>query len=105
MSDFKNFWQDNNARAPYYYPEASVQGYCLSLLAKEQPKYVCRDCGNTHGYWTAFGQGVDKGPLTCHILDNHDYHQGNCDCCGQFFDLTDVKHYGYFYDGWQDAKK
>lgn len=101
----RNFWYDNNARHPYYYPNASVYGYCLSLLAKEQPKYVCRDCGSEFGYWTSIGQGIDKGYFTSSILNETDYHEGHCDCCGKDFSLTDVRHYGYFYDGWQDKKK
>ena len=104
-SRFRNFWQDNNARHPYYYEDASVNGYSLSLIAKEQPKYVCRDCGGEFGYWTSVGQGVDKGYCTHHILKETDYHMDNCDCCGKEFSVTDVKHYGYFYDGWQDKKK
>ena len=102
-STLRNFWKDNNGRPPYFYPEASVGGYCLSLLAKEQPKYVCRDCGNTYGYWTSYGQGAYKGGDISRLKET-DYHQGNCDCCGQEFSLTDVKYYGYFYDGWQDTK-
>ena len=96
----RNFWLDSGGRSPYFYPEASVQGYCFNLLAKEQPEYVCIDCAREFGYWTSIGDGLDKGKLNS--LGNNHYHEGNCDCCGKEFSLAHVKNYGYFYDGWQN---
>lgn len=99
----RNYWLDADGVAPYFYPEASVHGYCLSLIAKEQPEYVCSDCAHEFGYWTSLGSGMDKGKLKS-FKDDH-YHEGICDCCGKLFSLTHVKNYGYFYDGWQDKNK
>ena len=103
INRYRDFWIDSNARSPYYYPEASVQGYGLSLIAKDQPEYVCRDCGAEFGYWTSNGHGIDKGK--CHSIKDDYFHEGNCDCCGKEFSLTHVKNYGYFYDGWQYKNK
>lgn len=96
----RNYWLDANGITPHFYPEASVHGYCMSLIAKEQPEYVCRDCAFEFGYWTSFGDGVSTGKINS-LQDNH-YHEGICDCCGKPFSLTHVKNYGYFYDGWQN---
>ena len=100
VSKDRNFWLDCDARHPYYYPEASVQGYGMSLLAKEQPEYVCGDCAREFSYYQSIGMGTDKGPEV--LLKYAEKHSGTCECCGATnFDISHVSNYGYFYDGWQ----
>ena len=93
-------WLDCDARHPYYYQEASIQGYSMSLLAKDQPEYVCSDCAREFSYYQSLGMGVDKGPET--LLNYAEKHTGTCECCGATdFDVAHVSDYGYFYHGWQ----
>lgn len=102
----RNYWIQNADKyvyQPYFIKDISIESYCMSLLAKEQPKYVCIDCAREFSYWYSVGQGIGRGRQDSREL--FDFHEGNCECCGQYFSLTDVKNYGYFYDGWQDKKK
>lgn len=99
----RNFWFDLSAHHPYYYPNSSIEGWQFTLLAEKQPKYVCNDCSQEWSYWHSLGMGNYRGTYT--IKNLAQYHQGECDCCGEFKDIADIKNFGYFYEGWQDSRK
>jgi Zn finger protein HypA/HybF involved in hydrogenase expression len=97
-----NMWRVYaNHYTPYFSQESGTERFKFSIIAKEQPEYVCMDCANEYSYWRALGHGLDKGAKFSPQVS----HTGTCDCCGQKeFSLYKLKDVGYFYKGWQNRK-
>ena len=66
-----------------------------SAPEKDQPDWVCRDCGGQWGLW--WDNGSYSGPpVYCST-----FHYGECDVCHSKAGVTEARDYGYLKQGWQ----
>lgn len=63
-------------------------------LDKDQPNWVCRDCGGKWGLW--WKDGKYAGPIH-HCAT---YHKGRCGVCNKTTGVTEARDYGYLIEGW-----
>jgi anaerobic ribonucleoside-triphosphate reductase len=68
-----------------------MASYKKTDLAKEQPAWVCYDCGRKYG--TIRGLSV-----SC-------WHRDTCGVCGLEKSVTEPRDFGYLLKGWVDGKQ
>lgn len=66
-------------------------------IAREQPDWVCRDCGGLWGTW--WHNNTYKGPAAHYAT----YHHGTCDVCKNKAGVTEARDYGYLKKGWNQT--
>jgi len=64
-------------------------------LVKDQPDWVCDDCGQTYSNWFA---GPEYSGPSKHCAT---YHEGSCDVCGKTKSVTEARDFGYLKNGWR----
>ena len=62
---------------------------------RNQPDWVCRDCGGQWGLWWDDGHYYGP-PAHCST-----FHHGTCGVCHQSAGVTEARDYGYLKEGWQ----
>lgn len=64
------------------------------MISRQQPDWVCRDCGHQWGLW--WDDGKYKGPAR-HCAT---FHNGKCGVCNAETGVTEARDYGYLAVGW-----
>lgn len=59
----------------------------MTRPAKNQPGWVCLDCGKKHG--------AGKGNDICTV------HEGTCGVCGKTKAVSEPRDFGYLREGWE----
>ena len=63
-------------------------------MAKEQPDWVCQDCGEKWGRWWDGSEYTGPSPYFS------TFHEGSCGVCGETKAVTEARDFGYLRKGW-----
>lgn len=70
-----------------------------SQTSKDQPNWVCHDCGEKWGRW--WEEGKYNGPSP-HFAT---YHINECEVCSKTTSVTEARDFGFLRTGWDRQKK